>query len=257
MIITCGDSYMAPIYGDDDEYSDTHFTQIVANALGRELVVFARSGMSNGGICLQIEAAIKAKPDLIIIGTTFSDRTEIAVNSPTNSNRHLPLHSIFYYAYDKDSNFKLPQDGVPWYQWHKNSKPTLVSESIVNLLNFQDYKVNPTYMSLPDIDIKVNSVKQWFDHLYHPVWKHKIDSWCLAAVVAKLQASGIPYIVAHEVVKIDLPIPDEHTTSKHFETYKKIPDRDPGYHTTVGAQQKIAKLVLDHIKKHNLLPNNV
>ena len=255
MIITCGDSYMTPVYG--EEYGDTHFTQIVANTLGHELIAFARSGMSNGAICLQIEAAITAKPDLIIVGTTGPDRIEIAVNSPADSNTRLPLQSIFYYSYDKDNNFKLPQEGVPWYRWHKNSNPTLVSEPIITFLNFQNNRVNPAYQTLPDMDNKTNSVKQWFENLYHPAWKHKIDSWCLSAVMAKLQASGIPYIVAHEWLKIDLSIPDKHTISKKFKTYtREIPAYDPGYHTTVGAQQQMAKLVLAHINQHNLLPNN-
>ena len=246
---------MAPVHG--DEYNGTHFTQIVANALGHELIAFARSGMSNGAICLQIEAAITAKPDLIIVGTTSPDRIEIAVNSPQSNDNRMPLQSIYYYSYDGDNNFKLPQEGIPWYRWHKNSKPTLVSEPIVTFLECYNEGTKPAYQNIPDIDTKTEVVKQWFDNLYHPAWKRKIDSWCLSATIAKLQTSGIPYIIAYEWLEIDLPIPVENTISARFKPYlSQTLAYDPGYHTTVEAQQQIANLVMAHITEHNLLKTN-
>ena len=72
-IIVCGDSFMSPVVGD---YAGTHFSEIVAKEINYELVAYSRGGMSNGGICIQVKSAIEAKPDLILVGTTYFDRLE-------------------------------------------------------------------------------------------------------------------------------------------------------------------------------------
>jgi hypothetical protein len=63
----------------DYKYKGTHFSELLAEKLGYELIVYAKPGSSNGGICVQIEEAIRSKPDLIIFGQTVADRIEFKV----------------------------------------------------------------------------------------------------------------------------------------------------------------------------------
>jgi len=242
---------MAPVYG--PTYQGTHFTEIVTKSLGANLIAFARSGMSNGAICLQIEAAISAKPDLIIIGTTGTDRIEFKLRD--TDDERLPLQSLFYYSFDGFGEFKLPLDNVPWYKWHRNNSPTLAAEPIITFLNFETDEVNPAYTSMPDMGEKRTAVQQWFDQLYHPGWKRKLDLWGYSAVISKLQQSGIPYVIAHEHLEIDYPeIPEANTISCRFKPLlARCPGHDPGYHTPVETQKRLATLMLEHINRYNLL----
>lgn len=249
-IISCGDSFMTPVHG--PTYEGTHFTEIVAKSLGANLIAFARSGMSNGGICLQIEVAINAKPDLIIIGTTGSDRIEFKLRD--GDENRLPLQSFFYYSYDGLGGFKLPKDQIPHYKWHKNSSPTLAAEPIVTFLDYPGSDIKPAYESMPDIAEKNSAIQEWFKQLYHPAWKRKLDLWGYSAVISKLQQSGIPYIIACEWLAIDYPtIPEANTLSKKFKPYmEKCPGYDPGYHTPVDVQKQLASMMLEHISQHKI-----
>ena len=249
---------MTPVHG--PKYEGTHFTEIVTKSLDANLIAFARSGMSNGGICLQIEAAISAKPDLIIIGTTGTDRIEFRLrDSLTNdqlpNDTRLPLQSFFYYSYDGLGEFKFPKDHIPHYAWHKNNSPTLAAEPIITFLNFPSTDIKPAYDSMPDMAERNSAIQEWFKQLYHPAWKRKLDLWGYSAVISKLQQSGVPYVIAHEHLEIDYPeIPEANTISRRFKPLmERCPGYDPGYHTPVETQKKLAALMLEHINRYNLL----
>ena len=74
-MFVCGDSFMTPAW----EAPDLHFSEILSKKINYDLKTYARGGMSNGGICIQIESAIKKQADLIILNTTMADRLEIPI----------------------------------------------------------------------------------------------------------------------------------------------------------------------------------
>ena len=126
---------------------------------------------------------------------------------------------------------------------------------MITFLNLDKDEVKDAYRHLPQMTERLSTIKDWFEYLYNPAWKRKIDQWCYAGVISKLQESGVPYIVAYEWLEITYPIiPDRNTVSKKFKNYLyHRPNPDPGYHTTPEDQRAIADIILDHIKIHNFL----
>lgn len=72
-ICVCGDSFLTP----DIRYPGAHFSEILANKYNHEVINLARGGMSNTGICFQLEQAVNLRPDIIIFNTTDSSRMTI------------------------------------------------------------------------------------------------------------------------------------------------------------------------------------
>jgi hypothetical protein len=71
-IIVCGDSFMTQ---DSRELAKgKHFSELLSP---HEVINLARGGMSNIGICFQLEQAARLTPDVVVIGTTDSERIEI------------------------------------------------------------------------------------------------------------------------------------------------------------------------------------
>ena len=71
-IIVCGDSFMTQ---DSRELAKgKHFSELLSP---HEVINLSRGGMSNIGICFQLEQAARLTPDVVVVGTTDSGRIEI------------------------------------------------------------------------------------------------------------------------------------------------------------------------------------
>jgi hypothetical protein len=81
-IVVCGDSFLTP----DIRYPGAHFSEILANKYNHEVINLARGGMSNTGICFQIEQAVNLRPDIIIFDTTDSSRMAVPTGKFVRSN---------------------------------------------------------------------------------------------------------------------------------------------------------------------------
>lgn len=73
-IISCGCSFMSI----DPHCYGTHFSEIIADKLNSDYACYAKFGSTNFAIRLQIEEAIKQKPDLILIGFTGESRLDVS-----------------------------------------------------------------------------------------------------------------------------------------------------------------------------------
>lgn len=234
-LITIGDSYMSPV---TDEYAGKHFSELIAKELNLNLIPYARGGMSNGGICLQIEAALQQKPDLVLIGLTFTDRIEWPINDiePVDDFKLEHIH------YGHQSSLSTHSDWV-----NKNHK--LISTNLGEV-----FDTSSEYTFSFDIDTygkeRKDAIKQYHKYLYHPDWKRKIDSWILYSALHRLHLSGIKYVVAIDWAKAHdscnwLQI-DVNYAGLEVEQLiiNDITDIDPGFHTSAGCQEKIAELLL-------------
>ena len=61
-LFVCGDSWMSS----SPETPGAHFSEIISKSIGYDLYNISRGGMSNGGICAQLEFALKFRPEFII-----------------------------------------------------------------------------------------------------------------------------------------------------------------------------------------------
>jgi hypothetical protein len=244
-MIVCGDSWMTPSVSDPN----THFSEIISKELGYDLQVYARGGMSNAGICLQIESAIKQNPDLILVDTTGPDRVELQID---NDRDH------FDFAVE-DIVYQHPQS-VSSYNLEFNQNPRLISDTLIYFLD-QAASMGKYENYVDDLHLKKSAIKQWFLHVYKVDWKLKTDRWCLYSAFHQLHESKIPYVIMLDNVDIrkcckwisEKNYLDNHRYVNDFVNNFKIKNpnmHDPGYHTPPEYQVEIANSVKNHLIKH-------
>ena len=247
-LFICGDSYMSASVHTPKK----HFSELIANNLDFKLHSIARGGMSNGGICMQIEYAIGQNADLVLIGTSHVDRIEfIAQDSDSQS---IDCTNILY----RHKNYLSAQaESV----MAANKLPSVISDNLISLLDDNDV-FNSLYDDIPDMDKKKKAIKQYYLHLYNYALKHKQDEQCLYASIHKLHLSRIPYIVVFDpeqlvcnipwlansaFTPIAIPAIADHFI-KEFNKVSEIKYVDPGYHTLPETQQTIAQMILTYIE---------
>jgi len=245
-VIVCGDSWMSPSV----EYPKTHFSELLAEKLNWDLEIYSRGGMSNNGICLQIESAIKENPDFILLDTTENNRIEIQIDQ--NSNTAWQAFTV------EDIIYRHPQS-ISSSNPKFNKSPRLMIDTIYyfldNTSNFGKYED-----LVPDLDCKRAIIKQWFTDIHSRPWQMKTDKWCLYAVLHQLHESKIPYLIVIDPNQMDTMCPwiNEKTylypkivneiTRFQLDLSKEDNWIDPGYHTLPKAQKEIADVVLAHFE---------
>ena len=168
-MVVCGDSWMSPSV----MLPNTHFTQIVAEKLNLDLVCLSRGGMSNGGICAQIESAIDMNPDLIIFNTTCFDRIEVSIenslkvnylNNPekfsqnlNNTNRSwITAENILY----------RHQQYVTTYSNNLNKNPRIISDNLISLLTEDSSNFGNIYDNdINNMKSKKHAIKEYFEEI--------------------------------------------------------------------------------------------
>jgi hypothetical protein len=245
-LVVCGDSYMSPVVG---KHAGTHFSELIAKELNYELIAYSRGGMSNGGICIQIDTAINLnpKPDLILVGTTSYNRIEWPINQDP-----IEKFTVQDLVYNDHKSFLSSS-----YTW-LNKTPKLVSTILSDI--WERYKKSAYYEIDPLIEHRVRALYRYFELLYHPSWKREQDKLMLYAILHKLHVSKIPYVICFEGIKNyakEFEWLNYGNSLNYFYTqFNEIlacsnvtAETDPGYHTTPECQQKIADKLLRNVKE--------
>jgi hypothetical protein len=255
----CGDSWMSPSV----ILPNTHFSEIISKKLDYNLIAFSRGGMSNGGICIQIESAIKRNADFILVNTTSAERFEIPIKEESKIDTNFDVTDIVYATKEYVSSFNI---GF-------NQNPRLISDCIGLFFmedpdnKNDDYWGSNRYRKFDkNIDKKRMIIKYYFEHLYSSSWKEKIDQMCLYSIFHKLHLSGIPYLLVLDQLNINKTLPwiteknvllnwvdFNKRASKHLRESNNYVWKDPGYHSLPQDQEYAANEILNHIKKYDLL----
>jgi hypothetical protein len=147
----CGDSFMTP----SPETPGQHFSEILSIKIGYDLKILSRGGMSNGGICVQLEHAIEKNADFIIVNTTLIDRLEIPIN---------PIGSTLY-GHESDVTLDnilyKHQQSISSFDPEKNKDPKMISDTIQSMLPDYPYtQCEDTVPNLSTIKKNVNCILQ-------------------------------------------------------------------------------------------------
>jgi len=237
-IAVCGCSFSAVSHLQN--FSGTHWSEILAKNLGAELHNYARQGISNSVIRLQIEEAIKIKPDWVFINATTPDRIEF----PVDNNRYNKKLGLKNFNYFKDDNVKL------------------ISETMFSVIDNHPHEYRRDKVSKPIRD----AVSLHAALIYEIHWQQQKDNWLLNSGLWKLHDLNIkflynPWVINHKNMPFhDLPI---WFTEKYFlpfefnllDLFNKFVDElvkkepfDVGYHTPVDEQKNIAEQYLNLMK---------
>jgi len=133
----------------------------------------ARPGATNFAIRLQIDYAIKQKPDLIVIGATSSDRINI-VRNPDGWRSPVELKHIEYRGYQCSSEQEFDHDEV-----------FIVSDTLANIVEAQ-------YIDVGE-DTK-QAVQRYIADLHDMGLQYNIDGCVIRDGLRALQESGLRFI---------------------------------------------------------------
>lgn len=257
-LVVCGDSYMAaisPNINDLDNGSGKHFTELLADKLGWQVVTFARGACSNQTIRLQIDEAIKLNPDYVIISSTSPDRYELPINDMTTGE-----------YYEKDS-FNFYREDAGLYNIHYKSFPdksaehtqfneveaTMFSETLNNIFNNTAHNRH-----LNKSDVKI--LEKWFDRFYDSRWKKQQDGWILADGIRRLVDNNINFSFICTSVDANLfDFCKNKIIGYHSElnpsSYKDgdVPYR---FHTSLETQQILSEKWYNYLQEDSVILNN-
>lgn len=238
-IIVCGCSWMYPDFS--AEFDGTHFSQIIAKEFNCELIINSLPGSSNGGICIQIEDAIKQKPDLILFGQTVPDRVEVNISDEL-------------FSYDEYNRFDTTLVELQNLVGYGKNNPNILSDNLQSLLFDKDFASSrvPNKSGSWRKD-RYEALKNWFMYLYSPLMKRQIDVWCLYAVQHKLKESNIPAIKVIDLLDYDTPWYDSCTKDMYKPTVYTAPENSGKYHTNTEIQQDIVRDIKAYMEKMNIL----
>ena len=80
-LLVVGDSFMLP----DPEYLERHWSEMLPEY---DILMYSRSGASNGIIAYNFFQGLANKPDAVVLGFTAADRIEFQVEQQTNTEYH-------------------------------------------------------------------------------------------------------------------------------------------------------------------------
>jgi len=193
----CGDSFMSSDLPDGKNGAyGKHFTEILGKMLNCEVITYARGGISNQSIRLQIDEIIKHKPHHIIIGTTSPDRIEIPIDDLSVNNiwdkwsnhKFKPLNGLYNIVYEGFENQSTLHENF------KKIKPTMYSQTLSSILNIYEEQI---WVSSKHHLTKETSdaVRQYFQYLYDMEWKRLQDTWIISEGLYKLISLGFDFNV--------------------------------------------------------------
>jgi len=175
-IVVCGDSYMTQ----DTRCPGGHFSEMLAP---HEVVNLARGGISNTGICFQLEQAAKLAPHVVIVGTTDSSRMEV----PTGNGKFNPRLGLKNIAYSHKIS------GSYGTEYAGTESAPIASDTLSTLSG-----VAGSNYALTD-NIK-HAVKEYLAYLHVPELKSVTDSWMINYWIMILQQAGVQVMQAREIM---------------------------------------------------------
>ena len=177
-IVVCGDSFCASTVKEIRSTGPrAHFSQILEDQYGYQVLNLAHGGMSNTAIWFQIDQAIKLNPDVIVYGKTWSSRIELYLKDKFY-NQSDPLRNFIYYD--------------PCYSSTHTSYVGTFEDSadggMAVSTTWQNIENSP-FFDLTDEQIK--AVKLYLKYMYNDSVCAQRDSWIFEYWHSRIQAAKI------------------------------------------------------------------
>jgi hypothetical protein len=221
-IIVCGDSFCSA----DTTANRWHFSQLLQDQHGYNIINLARGGMSNTGICVQIKQALLLKPLAIVYNMADPSRIDI----PLNGSYCPPwLLKNFIYASVNDSSTGSTYVGGP---------DAPIFSTVYQLLDQIKHVTIPTD--------KIQAVKHYHAHLFDWQLKYETDTWMLNHWQQQAIDQGI----------LTLPMGSPHDlelssyAKPAYDFVKADPNYPALYHTDLATQQQVANNIHNYLQKH-------
>jgi len=221
-IVVCGDSFC----GACRSRPGTHFSELIAGITEYQVTNLARGGISNIGICFQLEQAAKLKPDVVIVGRTIADRIDVP-SGKAKFNPALGLKNIAY-TYESDASTGSKYVG--------NQDSAIYSDMIYNFIGAG--RLDKTWHLTEQ---QRRAVEHYVAYLHDKEFKETTDGWALGYWINLLKLQGVMVIELNKGLGQEL-----------YEAHTKNPDEFTrvGYHTDTATQERVAVKLIEYIKNH-------
>jgi hypothetical protein len=223
-IVVCGDSWATP----DKRVPGKHYSEILSEKYNYQVVNLARAGISNIGICFQIEQAIKLSPDAIILTGTDSDRISFAVGEFNTSNG---LKNIRYTdelsatcssEYVGDANAPIIDDVV--FTLAKDCDWTILGGAQKNNISAEQKE----------------AIKQYITYLHNKTFKNVTDSWAINYWQMMAQNSNIKILMIDPYMQF---LKEKYNSDLQLSKWI--------FHTELETQIEIADLIAADLRRTN------
>lgn len=241
-LVVCGDSFNSISEQRSNivntTYAGTHWSEIVSQRLGYDLINFACPGSSNTLIVLQILEAIAEQPNLIIVGWSAGHGTRLEYF--IKEDNRVSGTNLGDFKYDHRSH--------PYQKYQKTNKNNLEAVLSTSLIDMPHQKLaEELAMVLP------------FQLM------GKKDEWIIMYALTKLVKSGIPFLVFERPPSWpdDWPSPFTNEMLEYCSRENIILKSDfdpyifqaghsgsPCYHTSTESQILIADYLEQRIKEY-------
>lgn len=167
-IAVCGDSFCAASIVDLRLVGTrAHFSQILEDQYGYDILYYAHGGFSNRAILFQIEAAVKQQPSAIVYNTTWNGRIELVLNNQFNAESG--MHNFVYYDPHSESSNK------PYTGDKRSSIISTVWQSIDQNPNFEITREQKTAVDLYLKYLFDDNIEETMKHWLFDYWRQRIE----------------------------------------------------------------------------------
>lgn len=220
-IIICGDSYCSA----DTTAERWHFSQLLSEKYNLEVINLARGGISNLGICYQLQQALDLSPDYVIHNITDPARVDIPIRE--NFYPPLGLKNFIYHSPD-DASY-----GTEYVGGLNSAILSIVPDGLESM----------KYFSVP-LE-KIQAVKYYHAHLFNWQLKRETDRWMIEYWQNKLTNRGIKVISLGSTVDS----PPNLIGNIMYEFVKQHPEYivKKLYHTDRATQELVAEQLFKKI----------
>ena len=252
------------IYTNPRRPTEKHFSEIISDTIGWDIVCLSNVGYSNFGIVDQIKTAISIKPDCIIFNTTSFDRSEFVVDHDKihdYGHSKYPLLRYLHYDYEYIRNLLK----------HNNLTPYLISIGIDSPV-ISDYYIKIAYSLDKNLGRKVEKSRDYIqDNIksYMNLYDNSIcsvyDSALVNMTILEIIKSKIPFICMMDYLNLiqgdnyfdnNYILPFSDTISEVINENKRTGHTFQTllpFHTSLEKQKDFAEIILDSMSKQNLV----
>lgn len=221
-IVVCGDSFCSA----STSLPGTHFSEIINDTTDYTVINLARGGISNIGICFQLEQAVKLKANIVILGQTIADRIDI----PSGHTKFCPALGLKNIAYTYESDSSTGSEYVG------NENAAIYSDMIYNFIG--NGRLDKTWTITEQQRL---ALEHYVAYLHNKEFKETTDGWALGYWINLLKSYGALVIELNKGLGQELY--DAYTTNPAY--FHKV-----SYHTDTQTQERVAKRLIEYIKKH-------
>jgi hypothetical protein len=224
-IVICGDSFCS---ADSRPWSQAgHFSEILNHTYGYETINLARGGITNTGICFQIDQAVKLSADLILFKSTDPLRVDVPLK-PFQPNLGL---KNFIYPFRSDLSTQSE---------HVGDLNSNIYSDVVSAITEQNRPANdlsPEFVINEDVK---TAVKYYVNFLQDRNLLIQMHAWMFGYWEFFLQTNNINYLRLDQS-PIWAPIDNYIETHGRWENIN--------YHTDRQTQELIASSLNDYINQ--------